>query len=325
MQRIFRAILALGVLSGPFTIHAASEYETVFFQMDYIYNAQFAGHIVALEEGYYTDEGLFVITATGTSTNPTMVERVVDLQYAIGSTHSFDLIRAVGDGAPVKTVGTMFQYYPNGWIYLKDGAFKGVESFDDVKVGLHSKESAFDKMLVSLAGYSMDDLDIMVLPEVPHDPDRVLKGEVDVMTGYLVEEYVTLNMKSGGKAKIILFNDTGYEGYGQMIFTTDRMIAERPATVAAFMRAQKKGWDKALAEPAATAKMINEVYSPNLDPDQMEAALIAMEDLVAPGEGPSFVPVDKKRFRKAMNILVEYGMLNRAFPVDMLVDNRFNP
>ncbi|MEM7790275.1 MAG: ABC transporter substrate-binding protein [Verrucomicrobiota bacterium] len=301
------------------------ELTSVFFQMDYIYNAQFAGHVVALEKGYYEDEGLFVISSIGVSTNPTMVDRVVDIEYAIGTTHSFALLRSIEAGAPVKAVGTMFQFYPNGWIYLEDGPFKSIEDMGKVRVGLHDKSSAFDKMLVKLAGFQIDDLNVTELPEVPHDPRRVLNGDVDVMTGYLVEEYVTLDMKSGGKGEIILFNETGYEGYGQMLFTTNTMIEERPEVIRGFLKAQQKGWDDAIANPRETAELIHSAYSPDLSVDQMEQALIAMKILVQPDGPPSLKPISLERMEAARDLLLEFNMLNRTFPIDLVVDNRFNP
>lgn len=300
------------------SVHAKDRLTTVVMQLDYIYNVQFAGHFVALDEGFYRAAGLKVITNGFDNDKVNPVDAVTDLTYAFGSTSTDNLLVKIADGAPVKIIGTMFQEFPSGWIYLKSPGVSSLKDLADKPIGVHNINLPMDRMLLTRAGLDYDELDLVILPEIPHDPMRLVGGEVALMPGYVVEEYLSIQKLTGGNAEIVMAKELGYPGYSQMVFTSDRMLAERPELVDAFMGALKQGWTAALDDKDAAVATVMAMSSESLDAAQQRASLDVIEPLVRP-DGVVMEPVDPARIAAAMGFLVEMGTLDEALPVEAVL------
>ena len=77
----------------------------------------------------------------------------------------------------------------------------------------------------------------------------------------------------------------------ESVITTDRMIAEEPEKVKAFLEAEIRGWQDALADPAEGARLAVEEYGADLQLDmakeleqsEVQAGLIVTPDVEANG------------------------------------------
>jgi ABC-type nitrate/sulfonate/bicarbonate transport system substrate-binding protein len=98
--------------AGASRAPAAKMLEKVTFQLGWLKLAQFGGHFVALQNGYFKDEGIDAVFLSGGDNidGLTLVESgQVDMADANGS----DILTAVSKGIPIKSFGTIYQSTPN--------------------------------------------------------------------------------------------------------------------------------------------------------------------------------------------------------------------
>ncbi|WP_164703071.1 ABC transporter substrate-binding protein, partial [Modestobacter sp. KNN46-3] len=118
----------------------------------------------------------------------------------------------------------------------------------------------------------------------------LVDGEVDGFLAYLTNESITVQ-SLGIEVTNLPFADNGLPFVAESVITTDRMIAEEPEKVMAFLEAEIRGWQDALADPAEGARMAVEEYGSDLQLDmekeleqsEVQAGLIVTPDVEANG------------------------------------------
>jgi ABC-type nitrate/sulfonate/bicarbonate transport system substrate-binding protein len=191
--------------------------------------------------------------------------------------------------APLKIVGTKFQKNPFTILSLADGG--NIATPQDLvgkKIGVQAggNETLFDALL-EVNG--IDPADVEKVP-VEYDPAPLIDGEVDGFLAYLTNESITVQAQGIGVTNLP-FADNGLPFVAESVITTDRMIAEEPEKVKAFLEAEIRGWKDALADPAEGARMAVEEYGKDLQLDlekeleqsEVQAGLIVTPDVEANG------------------------------------------
>jgi NitT/TauT family transport system substrate-binding protein len=99
-------------------------------------------------------------------------------------------------------------------------------------------------------------IDKGALHEMPikFDLSPLLTGQVDVWPGYLINEVIAAEEK-GFETTVIKPADYGVAMYADTLFTTERMLKEKPETVRKFVAATVHGWADAVGDPEAAARI----------------------------------------------------------------------
>jgi ABC-type nitrate/sulfonate/bicarbonate transport system substrate-binding protein len=283
-------LAACGSDTGEST--AASGGDTDFgaltLQLSWIKNAEFAGEFFADSKGYYQDAGFSSVTM---DPGPGPIETLVATEEAdFGLSNAVSAAQVIAEeGAPLKIVGTKFQKNPFTILSLKDGG--NIATPGDLvgkKIGVQAggNETLFDALL-EVNG--IDPADVEKVP-VEYDPAPLIDGEVDGFLAYLTNESITVQSQGIGVTNLP-FADNGLPFVAESIITTDRMIAEEPAKVKAFLEAEIRGWQDALADPEEGARMAVEEFGKDLQLDmeteleqsEVQAGLIVTPDVEANG------------------------------------------
>ena len=101
--------------------------------MGYIPNVQFSPYYVAMEKGYFDDEGLEVTFDYGMSTD--IMTLVAGGHVDFGVSDGDQVIIARDRGIPVKVVYTMYVKYPVGIVSFEEKGLTSVRSLTGKKVG----------------------------------------------------------------------------------------------------------------------------------------------------------------------------------------------
>jgi NitT/TauT family transport system substrate-binding protein len=264
----------LSLLSAVFGCGVKAQ-TPITLQLDWKANAQFAGPLVAKEAGWYQEAGLDVtIRPAGEHTDP--VADVVNHPGWIGVGEADVLLVARTKGKPIKAFATMFQTTPLVLMTLKSSGLKNFPDLRQKRIGLHSdSQKAID---VLLRFNHMTRADVSVV-EVPYSLDLLLQGKVDAMQGYSVDEAVDLTLR-GHPVNSIPMSENGYVAYAEVLFTTQKFLDSDPKTLATFLKVTNRGWDRAVREPAATAKMIVTKYLVGGDAAYQAASIRAIQPLL---------------------------------------------
>jgi ABC-type nitrate/sulfonate/bicarbonate transport system substrate-binding protein len=295
----------------------------VVMQLDWIFNAQFAGLLQAKAQGFYEEAGLEV-EIRPTNHEQLTVDRVLagSGTLTLGSAESNVLLGAHAGGAPIKALATMFQGSPMGWMFLESSS---IETFADLagkRIGIHPDGEKVLRLAARNEAVSVEDF---FLPEVGYKLDPLLSGEIDVMQAYVIDEFVQLKLKTDGAADILMAHDYGYSAYSQVFFTSEEALERWPQEIAAFLAASKRGWEYAFDHPEETVDLILQEYNPTLDRAYQLASLEAIEDLVSPDGLPVMSPMDPEVWARSQELFVEFGLLDAPTDLEKLLDFRFNP
>lgn len=286
--------------------------KSITIQLDWIFNAQFAGLYQAIEQGYFEEYDLEV-TLLEAPKSVGVVESLIDSgDLRFGVSESSVLLGKRGEGNPIVALAPMFQTSPMGWMHLPESNIQSVKDFKGKRIGIHADGLKILGIALAKHGLSLDDIQFV---EVGYDPDVLIKGEIELMQAYYIDEFVELQRRTDNGGHIELAGQNGYLAYSQVLFTTEAMIENQAEVVVAVTEACRKGWAYALDHKEATIELILSQWNPEINRDYQLASLEKIEQLVRP-ENSEIMPWPFIEKWKAMQeLLLNYDLLPN--PVDL--------
>ncbi|MCC6473865.1 MAG: ABC transporter substrate-binding protein [Burkholderiales bacterium] len=295
------------VWAGVRAAEPAPPLKKLTLQLNWKHQFQFAGYYVAVEKGYYREEGLEVgIVEVRQGRDP--VDEVLEgsAQFGVGAS---ELALRRGRGDPVVVLAVILQHSP--LVLLAHG--QGLQSLRDLeekRVMLMAHETELYAFL------RREGVPRERIVEVPHTyaVADLIAGKVDALSGYATDEPYLL--RSAGFA-YTLFSPraSGIDFYGDSLFTSERVLREDPQAVAAMRRASLRGWEYALRHPAEVAELIRARYSTrkslhHLRFEAAEMANLMQPDLIEIGH------INPKRWQHIAGVYAELGMLQAPWSLE---------
>ena len=207
-------------------------------QAAWINDAEFAGYFLAMDQGYYTDEGLDLTYLSGgpdVIPESTIIAGRADLALTTPDT----TIKAIVDqGAPFKIIGAQYQKNPIGIVSLVGS---GINSPADL-VGKTLAVPPVNVISVE-AMLKLNDIDPGDVNIVPYayDPTPLIKGEIDASLDFTTNVPYTIGLQ-GVEATSFLLYDFGYTTYNDTVVVTEEVLSTKRAELVAWLRASRKGW-----------------------------------------------------------------------------------
>ena len=231
----------------------STELEKVSLQLKWKYQFQFAGFIVAKEKGFYKDRGIDVELKELT-TNMDVLNDIETCKTDFAISDSALVYNGL-KGEPITALMAIFQHSPFMLVGLKDNNIKSLNDLED-------KTIALDEGIDGISIKAM--LKTKNIKYKVHTPlfslDKILAGEVDMMSSYISNEpYLAKQM--GLEIQTFLPKDYGFEGYGDILFTSNKMIQNHPELVNKFYKASFEGWLYAFSNIDEVVNLIYEKYN----------------------------------------------------------------
>jgi len=275
------------------------------------------GQYAALYKGFYEEYGLdMTIQPGGPQVSATQIVSSGSAEF--GMTQADSLLLARQQGIPLVAIAATFQTNPQCFIFHAD---QDVKDFPDLngrtvyvapgagyweymkkKYNLNVQEMAYTGQLVNFI----------------NDPTSVSQA-------YVTSEPFSLKQQ-GVEVGVLLHADSGYNPYANVLFTTEKMIKEKPDLVRAFVEASVKGWDYYKDNYAEINPFIHE-YNPDLPLDAMEYGSNAQMDFVYGGDAATggVGIMTEERWRTLADQMLEIGMLKEDIDVTQAFTNEFLP
>lgn len=281
-------------------------------QLQWVTQTQFAGYYVALEKGWYEEEGIDLTIKPG---GPDLIP--VDLVAAgasdFGTTLLADLTVAIESGKSVVSIAQIQQV--NGLLLLakKNSGIKGPRDFAGKKVGvwLGSWEVQFNALLAK-EGVSPKSLDI-----VPQgwSMNPFLRGELDVASAMKYNEYYVV-LENGVKARdlnIIDYSEFGLGFPGDVLFTSHNQLRSDGDLTARFLRASLKGWQYAIQHNKEAANIILKHDKTGVQTFEHQLSMMKeITKLVKVSKGRQLGYTDEAAVKRMVDLLVRYKILNQT-------------
>ncbi len=248
-------LLSLVACTATPTPSPAPTRRAVTLQLQWVTQAQFAGYYVALDKGWYAEEGLDVTILPG-GPDIVPVARVAEGKNDFGTTLLADLTMAVGQQQPVVSLAQIQQQ--NGLVLLarKASGITRPVDFKGKRVGvwLGSWEAQFDA-LIAQAGLKPEDF---TLVNQGFSMDAFIRGDLDVASAMIYNEYYMV-LESGLSADeltIIDYADYGLAFPGDTLFTSRSTLEKDPDLCRRMVRASLRGWKYAVAHPEEAVEIV---------------------------------------------------------------------
>ncbi len=241
------------LLLGALIAFPATALDKVTLQLNRDHQFQFAGYYAALEQGYYKEAGLDVTIAEG-GPNADPVINVVAGKSEFGVSDSSLLLKRAA-GKPVVALATIFQHSPTVLLSRPRSKGRGVQELAGKRVMLDPQA---DEVMAYLKKLGLTNRIIQV--EHSYDPQDLIKGKVEAMSGSLLSEAYLLE-RAKFAYQVDAPGSAGIDFYGDILFTSEHMITDDGDKVRAFRAASLRGWQYAMMHQAEIAELIRSKYS----------------------------------------------------------------
>jgi putative hydroxymethylpyrimidine transport system substrate-binding protein len=259
--------------------------ETVSVALDWYPNANHAGLYLAQEHGYYVEEGL--APEFYTPSDPTTVLQTVGAgRDDFGISYQTDVLLARAAGVPVVSILALVQTPLQGIMVLADSGITQPRDLSGKTVGYPGipSQEAFLATMLEDDGASMDDVDLVNIDFnlVP----GLISGQVDASLGAFWTHEPILAEQEGYPTNFLKVDDWGVPSYYELVITAGEVtVTERSELVERFLRATRRGYEDAIADPAAAIAALR-AASPDLNVAVEEAGIA----LLAPAWTADSVP-----------------------------------
>ena len=315
MSQRLRLILALGLFglaaSPVLAVDKAS------LRLNWVLIGQHPAYYLGVERGYYRDEGIDLTINEGRGSGAA-VQLVANGEDTFGLADTGAVIAGRAKGAPVKVIMSLFRTSNLSVTCAQDANVRSLTDLYGKKIAVTAGD-ALHQMWPGLVGAnSLDESKItLVFMDAAAKPVSVLQGRTECLLGGVDDQAVTIETQ-GRKVNVIRFADNKFNTLTVSVFTSDKVIKDKPDLVRRFVKATERSWKAAMEDPAAAIKAAAKV-KPGINEAVLRAQMDASFKLVPPPDGAAmaFGIAPAPYWDQTLGILTKYqGLKTEAKVAD---------
>ena len=286
---------------------------TVSFVLDYSPNVNHTGIYVAMEKGFFADEGIEVeivpVPADGS-------DALIGTGGAhMGMTYQDYIANSLASANPMPytAVAAVVQHNTSGIMSrAEDGitSAKNMEGHTYATWGLPVEQATIKQIVEADGG------DFSKVKMVPYEVDDEVAGlRANLFDTVWVYEWWAVQNANLQNYAVNYFSfadmDPVFDYYTPVIAANDFFMQEHPELVKGFLRAAKKGYEFAAANPAEAAEILCKAV-PELDP----ALISAAQESISPeyiSDAACWGVIDPERWKRFYQWLNDEGLVENAF------------
>ena len=299
--------VALSVaLLGSFTAQAET---AIHFTLDRKIDGPAAPFFLAIDKGYFKDEGLDVTIDAATGGPLEAINRLSAGSDDMGVADINMLIK-VRDAAnaPIKALFVVFDKPPYAIIARKSRGIDSPRSLEGKKLGAPAADPAFAQWPIFARINDIDAAKVTIENVgLPVREPMLASGEVDAITGCAFTSYIDLK-SSGVPADdlvVLPMADYGLVLYGDAIMASDRFAQAKPEAARAFLRAYLRALKDTVRNPARAIDALrahDDSINKDVELDRLRMALT--DNIITPAVKISgYGDVGPERFAAAVEQL----------------------
>ena len=287
--------------------------------LDWYPNALHSFLYVAIEKGYYADEGLKVNIRFPSNANDA-ISLVAAGQADIGLYYQQDVIQARAEqNVPVKSIGAVVQGPLNIVLSLKDKNITSAKDLVGKTIGYAGTELS-EALIRSIMQYVGADYSDVTMVDVGFDlMSSMTTGNVDATIGCLVNHEVPQMEEEGFEVNWFALDSYGVPTYYEGVFlANDDAIANDSETLSAFLRASAKGFADMKADPEGALKTLlanqneeNFPLSETVERKSMGVLLPMMET-----DSAAFLSQSDACWQENIDWMLQQGLIAKAPALD---------
>jgi len=247
---LFRTVAAvLAVVAGQALLAAAADAQTVKFpfRLNWTLYGEHAPFFLALDKGYYRDEGLDVEILEG-SGSTTVAQLVSNKTSPVAYVDAATMMRGVGAGMPIKAVAVTLQQSPMAFIYRADAPRpRSVAEIKGSRIAITAGDAslAIFTAFMGKLGMSVDDVKMITVANPQAKEQAVLSRQADALLGYFMDQGPRMQLQSGIKMGWTrLYDMAGVSTLSSAVIVNTDWLADarNQDLLRRFLRASQRGW-----------------------------------------------------------------------------------
>jgi len=319
LSTVALVVLLITGCSGAPSQSQVQDLRKVTIAMGFIPNVQFAPMYVAIERGYFAEEGLEVELDYGMETD--LLERVGanDLRFAIASGDQVILARA--NGLPVKYVLNWYRRFPVCVVSMADQEIVDPQQLLGKTVGIPATAGAsYIGWLAFLneTGILPDSINLQVIGYT--QVASLIEGRVDAAVCYALNEPIQLT--ASGKDINVLDLDRYTDLVSNGIISNDATIKEDPKLVRGVVHAFLRGLQDTIDDPDAAFEITLQAI-PEMDETTAKLQRVVLEECLKFWRADNLGASQSEAWVESVSLMKEIGLLSSEVRPRQLYTNEF--
>lgn len=301
---------------GFATLTHADDFDHINVRLKWLHQAQFAGFYTADKMGFYKENGIKATLNPGGVDFPA-INMVAGGSEQFGVASADQILFARERGIPIVAIASIYRKNPIVLFSLRQSGIKEPRDLEGKKIGVAENKKLLFEMFMKNAG--VDAAKVTNVP-IKVDISPLLSGQVDAWTANIISEPITAEEK-GYQVNVIWLSDYNINFYGDVLFTTERMIKEKPGTVQRFVNATLNGWNYAYYNPTGAVNYTMQYASASNrahESRMMQASL----QLIKPDNLPIGF-MQRKEWDAMQQEMLGTGVMKKPIDANKLFTNRF--
>jgi NitT/TauT family transport system substrate-binding protein len=270
-----RFIIVVYILIAVFTLAAAGRSEDdksllpVTAVLDWSVNTNHTGLYVALDKGYFAEEGLDVSIEFPPETGAASLVLSGRADFAVSYQEEVTYARAAG--TPLKALAAVIQHNTSGFASRKDAGITRPRDFESRTYGGWGSpvEEAMVRALVEGDGGDFRKVDVVPIGSM--DFFAATASGIDFVWIFRGWDGIAAELKGVKLNYIPLSTEPSLDYYTPVLISREALIEQKPELVRSFLKAASRGYEFAIGHPEEAADILLEA-APELDRELVVAS-----------------------------------------------------
>ncbi|WP_119065758.1 ABC transporter substrate-binding protein [Aggregatilinea lenta] len=313
------ALIVVGLLLAAYALtqeeDAPPDQTHVTLFLSYVPSVQFAPVYIAIERGYFADEGID-IEIENSFNEADGVQRLGSNDLEFGIVSGEQVVLGRGQNLPLVYVMEWYHRFPVGIVSPVDEGITEPADLAGRIVGVPGPYGAsYLGLRALLASADLTEADLGELRSIGFAaPEEICQGQVEAAAVYIANEPLTIEQECTEVNVIEVSDYTNLVANG--LVTNEQTIGDNPDLVRGMVRAILRGIADTLADPDTAFQISVEKYVTDLPEDQYDTQRQVLQNSLALWQSDRPGAVDPEAWDRTQTILLDTGLLTA--PLDDL-------
>lgn len=325
MKKVVLLMLGLAVslmaCTNSQSANEADELRIIKLPMGYIPNIQYAPFYVAVDKGYFTEEGIDIEFDYSFETDGVALTGAGEIPFAVASGEQVLLARS--QGLPVVYAFAWYQQFPISVIAKPELGIESPEDLRGRKIGLPGLFGAnYIGAQALLFSAGIDPSDVTFDAIGFNQVEAYASGNSDIVVGYAANEPIVLASQGFELTELRVADYAQLTANG--IVTNEETIANEPELIRGMARALARGIADTLANPDE-AYTISLKFVENLKDQDKDVQMQVLKTSIEFWQAERIGFSEPQAWENMNELLVKMGLISEPVDLSKAYTNEFVP